>query len=74
MTPQQKTQMNRMQKNEHLFTQLSDTLNTRKLTFAKFAFKFTEIDEDYYMKPILKGLYEREPQGTMLVSELWTKE
>jgi hypothetical protein len=57
-----------------MFTALSDTLNSRKLTFAKFAFKFTEVEEDHYMRPILKGILEREKTGTMLVSELWSKE
>ena len=60
MTAQQKSQMSRIQKNEKMFSALGDTLSTRKLTFAKFAFKFTEVDEDIYMKPILKGIYDRE--------------
>ena len=34
----------------------------------------TEVDEDHYMKPILKGIFDNEKTGTMLVSELWTKE
>jgi hypothetical protein len=57
-----------------LFTSLSNTLNTRKLTFAKFAFKLNEVEDDQYMKPIIRGLYDGKKPGTMLVSELWTKE
>lgn len=53
---------------------MQDTLATRKITFAKFAFKPTEYDEDRYLKPIIKGLFDKEKRGSMLVSELWTKD
>jgi hypothetical protein len=66
--------MTRIKENEKQFNKLSSTLNSRKLTFAKYGFKVAEIDDDTSMKPILKGIYEKEKTGTMLVNELWTKE
>lgn len=66
--------MNRYKRNEKLFNLLQETLSTRKLTFAKFAFKLSDSEEDHYLRPILKGLYEKERPGSMLVSELWTKD
>jgi hypothetical protein len=57
-----------------LFNELLDTLSKRKLTFMNFSFKSSELDEDPSMKPIIKGIYDHKQKGSMLVTELWTKD
>ncbi|CAK67161.1 unnamed protein product (macronuclear) [Paramecium tetraurelia] len=56
-----------------MFEQLTSTLTTRPLTFAKFSFQKAELEQDEQLRPIVGGIYQNQKQGSMLTSELWSK-
>lgn len=74
LTAEQKTQVNRITRNEKTFNELQKILDERKLIFAKYGFQNSELEDDKSLKPILKGLYEKNKVGSMLVNEVWSKD
>lgn len=70
LTGQQRTQYSKIKENEANFAQLQDTLSRRKLTFSTFSFKPSDIEDDPYMKPIVRGIHSN--KVTMSVTESWS--
>ncbi|CAD8209669.1 unnamed protein product [Paramecium pentaurelia] len=62
-----------LRNHQKMFEQLTSTLTTRPLTFAKFSFQKAEVEQDEQLRPIVSGIYQHQKQGSMLTSELWSK-
>ncbi|CAD8127544.1 unnamed protein product [Paramecium sonneborni] len=62
-----------LRNHQKMFEQLTSTLTTRPLTFAKFSFQKAEVEQDDQLRPIVSGIYQHQKQGSMLTSELWSK-
>ncbi|CAK89012.1 unnamed protein product (macronuclear) [Paramecium tetraurelia] len=66
-------QLSHIKKNVQEFNQLKSTLQDRKVTFAKFAFRQQELIDDKKLGPVLKGICNRTRIGSMQITELIPK-
>ncbi|CAD8162720.1 unnamed protein product [Paramecium octaurelia] len=66
-------QLSHIKKNVQEFNELKSTLQDRKVTFAKFAFRQQELIDDKKLGPVLKGICTRTRIGSMQITELIPK-
>ena len=46
-------------------------IDARKKTFAKFAFKTIDKEDNIYLAPVLNSFSGNDPKGTMSSTDLW---